>query len=104
MPSKEDLARLQAIADENNATLGPLIAQLNALQADIRRIATEIAYVPKSPREKSLLSSESNGGEIVSNGDPGKQESTFDIDEEIKNSASRLMGAQPNEADLEVRS
>ncbi|VDK33631.1 unnamed protein product [Taenia asiatica] len=63
VPSNEDIAGLKLILDENNATSGPLVAQLNALQGDIQRIAAEIAYVPKTEREKSLLQLDSNGRE-----------------------------------------
>lgn len=76
---------------------------MNALQADIQRIATEIDYVPRSDREKALLHMESNGREptpdkLLNGGHEGE----FNIDEEIRKMAERLKGAQPNEADLEV--
>ncbi|CDS36623.1 protein regulator of cytokinesis 1 [Echinococcus multilocularis] len=101
VPSNEDIAGLKLILDENNATLGPLAAQLNALQADIQRIAAEIAYVPKTEREKSLLHLESNGREVTSDQILNGQEEVFNVDEEIRRTAERLKGALPNETDLE---
>lgn len=102
MPSNEDIAGLKLILDENNATLGPLVAQLNALQADIQRIAAEIAYVPKTEREKSLLHLELNGRESAPDQVLNGHEEVFNVDEEIKRTAERLKGALPNEADLEA--
>ncbi|KAM3176618.1 hypothetical protein ACTXT7_006187 [Hymenolepis weldensis] len=101
IPSKEDLSHLQSILDENNATLGPLVSQLNALQADIQRIATEIAYVPKTEREKSLLHMEANGREATPDKMLNGYDEDINIDEEIRIMTERLKGAQPNESDLE---
>ena len=105
VPSKEDLSRLQATADENNATLGPLISQLNALQADIRRIATEIAYAPQSDRERVLMQLEESGQDdtsAVNGAINGEKDDVFDVEEQIKRIIAMRKGAQPNEADLEV--
>ncbi|KAL5971787.1 hypothetical protein TSMEX_000452 [Taenia solium] len=102
VPSNEDIAGLKLILDENNATLGPLVAQLNTLQADIQRIAAEIAYVPKTEREKSLLHLESNGREPALDQVLNGHEEVFNVDEEIKRTAERLKGVLPNEADLEA--
>lgn len=102
MPSKDDLARLQSILNENNTTLGPLVSQLNGLQADIRRIAAEIAYVPKTEEEKYLLHVEANGRESTPNQILNGHDEIFNVDEEIKRIAEKLKGAQPNAADLEV--
>lgn len=89
--------------DENNATLGPLVSQLNALQADIQRIATEIAYAPKTERENSLLHMEAYGREATPDKMLNGYDEDINIDEEIRKTTERLKGAQPNESDLEVR-
>lgn len=78
------------------------MAQLVSVQADIQRIAADIAYVPKSEKEKALLLSKSNGDVAISDRQIS-QESDFNVDEEIQKSAARLKGVQPNETDLEVR-
>ncbi len=102
IPSEECLSSLRAILEENNATLGPLVSQLNSLQSDIRRIATEITYEPQNDREGAILQSES---EVRENGVPdgvdGHQQ-TLDLDAEIRKVSGGLKGALPNEGDLEV--
>ncbi|VDO09537.1 unnamed protein product [Rodentolepis nana] len=101
IPTTEDLLRLQSVLEENNATLGPLVSQLNALQADIQRISTEIAYVPKTEREKSLLHMEADGIDATPHNLLNGCDEEFNIEEEIRKKAERLKGAQPNETDLE---
>uniref|UniRef100_A0A5K3EPB9 Protein regulator of cytokinesis 1 n=2 Tax=Mesocestoides corti TaxID=53468 RepID=A0A5K3EPB9_MESCO len=101
VPSEGDISTLQAILAENNATLGPLISQMNALQSDIRRIAAEIAYEVKSPREKELLQVDEEAREGNSEGSMNGCEEMFNVDDEIKRIAGTMKGVLPNDADLE---
>ncbi|VDD74127.1 unnamed protein product [Mesocestoides corti] len=102
VPSEGDISTLQAILAENNATLGPLISQMNALQSDIRRIAAEIAYEVKSPREKELLQVDEEAREGNSEGSMNGCEEMFNVDDEIKRIAGTMKGVLPNDADLEL--